>query len=206
MKHISGIVKFGSLVLSVIFLIGCAKVPEKELADSKAALEAARVAGADQFASEFFMAANDSFKAAMDEISKQNGQNSFVRNYDKAKNLLNSCIKLAKDATQSVQENKEEIRLQTQKQIEQIGQLIKEAKDLVAKAPKKTDKKLMAGLQNELRAVESMFAETNNLMNNNILIAARDRSAQCMEKAVVVNANIKNSIEKSPAPKKSKKK
>src|ERR1035437_6278774 len=84
-----------SLVFAILLITGCAKMPQQEIDQAKAAVEAARTAQADKFATADFNAVQDAYNAALTEIEKQKSASPFSRKYDDAKAALLAVVTMA---------------------------------------------------------------------------------------------------------------
>jgi hypothetical protein len=96
------------LVILVFFLLilGCAREPKKELAAAQDALEKAKEAQADRYASDIFAQAENSLKEAEDLIAQ--------KNYGEAKSLLITAKGVADTAASQAAINKEEVKVEAE--------------------------------------------------------------------------------------------
>jgi hypothetical protein len=96
------------LIILAFFLmiLGCAGEPKKELTAAKDALEKAREAQADRYASDIFTQAENSLTEAENLVAQ--------KNYGEAKKLLINAMGIADTATAQALINKENIRQQAE--------------------------------------------------------------------------------------------
>jgi hypothetical protein len=96
------------LVIFIFFLmiLGCASEPKKELAAAKDALEKAREAQADRYASDLFVLAENSLTEAENLIAQ--------KKYSEAKQLLMNAQGMADSAASQALINKEDVKVEAE--------------------------------------------------------------------------------------------
>lgn len=94
--------------LACLAAVACAKVPQEDINAAQADMDKAREAQAETWAPNEFQAADSTFKAANDEIQAQNAK--WIKNYDKAKELLTKAKEEAAKASQAAVANKEQAK------------------------------------------------------------------------------------------------
>src|SRR5262245_13348088 len=86
-----------TVALAVVAAVACANAPQEDIDAAKAGLDQARQAQADTWAPNEFQGADQAMSAADAEIQAQNAK--WIKNYDKAKELLNTAKEEAAKAT-----------------------------------------------------------------------------------------------------------
>ena len=124
------------VVLLTGIIAGCSDAPTDQLEGSKTALEQARTAEAEIYASATFKEASDSLNAALVEIQKQDGKFSLMRDYDQAELIIKSVQQLAEKAQTEAVAEKERVRVQDSVLVAEINALITETRTAIANAPK----------------------------------------------------------------------
>jgi hypothetical protein len=111
------------LTLLVFFLVilGCAREPKKELAAAQDALEKAREAQADRYASDIFTQADNSLKEAESLIAQ--------KNYSEAKNLLITAKGMADTAASQASINKDNAKTDAEGAIGESQKLLEQLKE-----------------------------------------------------------------------------
>jgi len=99
---------FAIAVLACVAAVGCAKAPQEDIDAAQADMDKAREAQAETWAPNEYQAADSTFKAANDEIQAQNAK--WIKNYDKAKELLTKSKEEASKAAQASAANKEQAK------------------------------------------------------------------------------------------------
>ena len=99
---------FVALVLGslVVLSSGCAKSPEDLAGRTEQALEAARTAGAPEYAPEAWRAADDAFARARTEAQAQSKRFALIRKYKAAEVLYEEALQLANRARSAAEEAK----------------------------------------------------------------------------------------------------
>lgn len=106
MSRRNSIVATAALVF--VAAVACAKAPQEDISAAQADLDKAREAQAETWAPNEYQAADTTWKAANDEIQAQNAK--WIKNYDKAKELLTKAKEEASTAAQAAAANKEQAR------------------------------------------------------------------------------------------------
>ena len=95
--------------VSMIVAVGCAKPPQDEISATQAEMDRARQTQADTWAPNELKAADEAMTAAQAEISTQNEK--WIKNYDKAKELLTKAKEDAARAAEAAVANKEQAKV-----------------------------------------------------------------------------------------------
>src|SRR5262245_28744049 len=128
------------LTLAVLILfaaVGCAKPPQDEQNAAQAELDRARQANADTWAPTEAKAAEESMSAAQAEISAQNQK--WMKNYDKAKELLAQAKDGAAKAAEAAAANKQQAKTDSEAAIAAADTAIQTAEAALKTAPKTKD-------------------------------------------------------------------
>jgi len=94
--------------VAMLLAVGCAKPPQDEISATQAEMDRARQAQAETWAASEFQGANEALNAAQAEISTQNEK--WLKNYDKAKELLATAKADAAKAAEAAVANKEQAK------------------------------------------------------------------------------------------------
>ncbi|HXH27869.1 MAG TPA: hypothetical protein VNL37_02425 [Candidatus Polarisedimenticolia bacterium] len=92
--------------LAILLALGCAKAPQEDITAAQGEIDRARQAEAETWAPTEFQAAQDSMNAAQAEITAQNEK--WMKNYDKARELLSKAKEDAAKAAEAAVANKEQ--------------------------------------------------------------------------------------------------
>ena len=188
--------KYFVLTMVITFLIaGCGKQPTEEINAAKASVDAVMAEGAQKFAAEDAKKLNDSMQAAQDEIKVQDGKT--FKDYAKAKELLAKAKADAETLKAGLAAKKEEAKKNAAAAQEAAETSVKEAKGLLAKAPKgKGSKADLEALKADLKGIEDSLAEIKIANDSEDYSAAIEKSNAIKEKAAGISDQIKKAMEK----------
>lgn len=183
----------------VVMFSSCAKLPEAEIANAKAAVEATKATEADRYVPAEYRALQDSLNVAMTEIETQNSKFALLRSYKKANVMLTNVVTLSNTVKENAAVRKEEVKNQAQQSLAEATTLVAEVKELITKAPKgKEGKEALEAIQNDLALVEASLAEVSTLINNGDYLTAVDKVKAAGEKAASLKAELEEAIAKKP--------
>lgn len=143
-----------------VFLYGCAKAPDQELAAAKTAFKAAQDAGADKYMTNNFSNLKKAMEAAETEIELQNGKSALSRNYSKAKVLLNGVADLGKKIAAEAPQAKEQMKKDIEQALASTKEKAKETRVDIKRSPKAKDKKVFAQMSADLDKADNMLASS----------------------------------------------
>ncbi len=186
-----------------LLFTSCAKVPEMEMANAKAAVEAAKAAEADRYVPAEYRAVQDSLNTAMTEVENQKSKFVLFRSYKKVTVKLNNVITQANTVKTNAGIRKEEVKNQAQQTLAEATATVAQVKDLIMKAPKgKEGKEALEAIQSDLALVEASLAEVSTLIGNGDYLTALDKVKAANEKAGSLKAELEEAIAKKSMKKK----
>src|SRR3989442_15007018 len=97
-----------TVALVIVAAVACAKAPQEDVDGAKAEMDKARQAQAETWAPNEYQAADQAMSAADAEIQAQNAK--WIKNYDKAKELLTKAREEAAKASTAAVANKEQAK------------------------------------------------------------------------------------------------
>jgi len=116
------------LLAMLLLLPACAEPPNKELGQAQGALDAARAAGAEQYAPAEYQTAADSLKAANDAVNQ--------RDYRLALNNALESRERAQNAARQAAETRARVRSEVERSMAEVAALLAQANARVAAAEK----------------------------------------------------------------------
>ncbi len=193
-------IKFFLTLLTVCmlaFVVGCAKAPQEAIDAANAALEAAKSAEADRYATAEYSAAKDSLDAANAEVEKQNSKFALFRNYGDASRILQSAVNAANAAASAAATNKEQVKAEAEQLMAQAQTAVTEAKGLMKRAPRgKEGRAALDLIQSDLSAVETQLSEAGSAMTSGDFLTARDKSKAALDKVNSIKDELMQAIGK----------
>ena len=187
----------GQLVLGLaIILSSCGKLPQADIDAANVAVDSAKIAGAEVYIADEFMAITDSLKSAMEKIEATKSKSMF-RNYGEASKQLQDVKTLAEQAKENAIIKKNQVKEEVQNILNEMSTLVTENKELIAKAPKgKEGKAALDEMKNELAVIETTITETGTLFENGDYMTAMEKITAAKEKALSINNELKAAIAK----------
>ena len=186
---------FAALAGMAILFSSCAKLPEMEMTNAKAAVEAAKAAEADRYIPQEFRALQDSLNVAMTAVENQKSKFVLFRSYKKATAQLNNVITLGNTVKENAGIRKEQVKNEAQQTLAEATTLVTEVKDLIAKAPKgKEGKEALEAIQSDLALVEASLAEVSTLINNGDFLTALDKVKAARDKGQSLKTELEEAI------------
>lgn len=123
-----------SLVLGLATAVGCSKPPQADIDAANASIEAAKTAGAQDYASESLQAAEQAKQELDNELQAQ--QDKFFKSYTKAKELAANAKTAADKAAQDANTGKEAMRQEVGTSIQTARTELAAVRDELSKAPR----------------------------------------------------------------------
>lgn len=180
-----------------LLFTSCAKLPEMDMTNAKAAVEAAKAAEADRYVPAEYRAVQDSLNTAMTEVENQKSKFVLFRSYKKVTVKLNNVVTLAGTVKANAGIKKEEVKNEAQQTLATATTTVGEVKELILKAPKgKEGKEALEAIQSDLALVEASLAEVSTLINNGDYLTALDKVKAANDKANSLKSELEEAIAK----------
>ena len=185
-----------SVAVATLILTGCAKVPQVEIDEAKAALEQAKTAEANLYVEADYLAVQDSLNAAMVGIEAQSSK--MFKNYAKSKEQLAAVVTQANELITKTDVRKEEIKSEIVQAEVATNALIEENNMLLAKAPKgKEGKEAIDAIKLDMEAITVSVQEVAGMVSSGNLLAAQTKINAAQQKATAINAELKEVLTKA---------
>lgn len=187
---------FVVMALSVAVLFSsCGKVPQAEIDAAFAALDSAKMAGADVYLAEDFAALQDSMKAITESVEAQKSK--FFANYGDIKEELAKVNELAVAAVAKTEARKEEVKQEIAALQSEVTALQTQNNELVTKAPKgKEGKAALEAIKADIALIDTSMGEVAAQADAGDLMGALDKAKAAKEKAVAINTELNDVIAK----------
>jgi DNA repair exonuclease SbcCD ATPase subunit len=119
-----------AVAIAVAVLVGsCAKIPEEQIQQAEAALEAAEAAGAQRYAPDAWSRAKQSMERLNAELSAQDEKFSLFRNFKTAKTLADEAVAAANQAMAEAEDKKAQLRTEIAKMIADVKGSLQSARN-----------------------------------------------------------------------------
>jgi hypothetical protein len=123
-----------SLVLGLATAVGCSKPPQQDIDAVNSSLEAARTAGAQDYAPDSLQAAEQAKQELDNELAAQNDK--FFKSYTKSKELAANAKTAAEKAATDANSGKESMKAEVGTAIQTARTELAAVRDELAKAPR----------------------------------------------------------------------
>lgn len=189
------LLSLSALAIAMFVLSGCAKVPQVEIDNATAAIEAARTAQADVYVPEVFAALQDSMNVATESIEAKKSK--LFKSYKNEKAQLVNVVTLSEDVKAKTEQRINELKAEIQQTLTDIATIVAENKDLVAKAPRgKGGSTVLMAIKAEIATIETTAAEVSAAVGTENFISTLDKAKAVKEQAMNINNELKAVIEK----------
>jgi hypothetical protein len=193
-------VRYGVLILVLglaVTVVGCGTPPTAEIDAAKTAITNAGTAGATEYAPDSLKAAEDAQAALDAEMKAQDGK--WFKSYDKAKELAAAAKAAGEKAAADAAAGKEKAKADATQGIADAKAALKEAEDLLAKAPKgKGSAADIAAMKTDLTNAATTITEAETALNDGKFLDAKAKAESAKNAATTV----KTAVEQAKAAKK----
>ena len=153
-------------IVVALFVVACAEPPNKEMDQAQGAIDAARAAGADRYASTEYTAATDALKRAQDAVAQGD--------YRQALNEALDSREHAQNAAREAAETRAQLRGEVERDMAQIAGLIAEANTRLAAASRtRASRRVIDAPRRELAAVNERVQKAGAAMKADDYLTAR---------------------------------
>jgi hypothetical protein len=163
-------VRVAALLLALVAALAgaaCGDPPDKELQQAQAAIEAARTAGADRFAHDEYVAAQDSLKRANDAVAQ--------RDYRLALNLALDARERAQTAARDATENTKTARTKAERALADAATALSEARARLKTAEtSRVPAKLVASARRAIDVEDDGLQEARTTFSRGDYVVATD--------------------------------
>jgi flagellar hook-basal body complex protein FliE len=159
-------VRIYACLVAAVLVAGCGDPPNKEMDQAQGAIDAARAAGADRYASTEYTAATDALKRAQDAVGQ--------RDYRQALNEALDSREHAQNAAREAADTRAQLRGEVERDMAQIAALIAEANTRLNAATRaRVPRRTIDGPRRELAAVDESVQKAGAAMRADDYLAAR---------------------------------
>ena len=153
---VSGWGKWGAILVVVLLtVVGCARVPEQEIQDARTALQTAEEAGADTYAPESLSRARTALGGMEAELEQQRGRFFLSRSYDRVRTLAGEALAAAREGQTRAAEEKTRLRSEVMTMIRDARTSLESALARLRGAPTRLQQSLQPKLDGAGRQINS---------------------------------------------------
>jgi hypothetical protein len=181
-------------VLAALVVTACGDPPNKEMDQAQGAIDAARAAGADRYATDEYTAATAALKRSQDAVAQ--------RDYRQALNEALDSREHAQNAAREAADTKAQVRIEVERDMAQIAALIAQANTRLAAAARgRVPRRVLDASREELAAVDESVQKAGEAMKTGDYLSARAALQGVQERITkAVNALAPPAVQNSRRP------
>jgi hypothetical protein len=195
-----------TMLASLVLVAGCSKAPTEKVAAAEQAVNDARTAGAPKYLPEEFAKLESTLMNAKHEIAEQDAKFGLMRDYEKADQMLVAAQADAGRLASETGRKKEESKASALQAQQAAQGAVKNAQDLVAKAPVGKDRAAVQAIKADVEGLASSLPEVQKGIEAEDYQAAQARAKAIQDKSQAVSAEIETALAKMHKPQVAKKK
>jgi hypothetical protein len=181
-------------VAAALLLSACAEPPNKEMDQAQGAIDAARAAGADRYATTEYSAAVDALKNATEAVG--------VGDYRLALNFALESREQAQNAARGAADTKARVRAEVEHGITEITAMIAQARARLTAAERaRVARRLLQQPREELTVAEAVLQKAGEAVAAEDYLSARATIEGVKERVEVTLAAIDKTMPRAPARK-----
>lgn len=174
----------------LVALTGCDDIPQQQIDEANAALDAAKKAEADKYVPEKYNAAKQALDKAMAVVQEE--ESSTFSNFDEARNLLTEAKTAADEAAQAVSAKKEEVKGEAESLMAQIPDAVKTTMDAWRRAPRgKGTREALQQYKAEIEQADAQQTEIKTAVENGDYLTARKDAQTVLKKLQSLQGELK---------------
>jgi len=185
-------------VLAPLFLlsVACAKAPTDKLAAAEKAVNDARAAEAPAYMAEDFAKLEGLLANAKKEIAEEEGKLGFMRDYEKAEQLLASAQADAAKVAIEAAKRKEEAKVAAVQAQQAAQESVKTTQALVAKAPVGKDRAAVEAIKADANGLAASLTEVQTAIDAGDYLTAQAKAKAIQDKSQAVAKEVQEALAK----------
>jgi hypothetical protein len=172
---------FLTMILVMFAFVGCDDVPQQEIDDANAALDAAKKAEADKYVPDKYNAAKQAMDKAMAVVQEE--ESSTFSDFDEARNLLSTAKTAAEEATAAVPAKKEEAKQAAEAALATIPDEVATTQKMWRSAPRgKGTREALAMIKDEIAKTAEMQSQVQAAIDGGDYLGAQNKAQEIIGK------------------------
>lgn len=194
-------------VVPVLLLsAACAKAPTEKVTAAEKAVNDARMAGAPKYAPEEFAKLESALTNAKNEVAEQDAKFGFLRDYEKAEQVLTATQTEATRVSAETAKRKEEAKATAVQAQQAADAAVKAAQGLVARAPVGKDRAALEAIKADIDGLATSLPDIQKTIDAEDYQAAQAKAKAIQDKSQAVSAELESALAKVHKAKPIKKK
>lgn len=184
----------------------CAKAPTEKVTAAEKAVNDARTAGAPKYAPEEFTKLESALTNAKNEVAEQDAKFGFLRDYEKAEQVLTATQTEATRVSAETAKRKEEAKSAAVQAQQAAQSAVATAQGLVAKAPVGKDRAALEAIKADIDGLTTSLPDIQKTIEAEDYQAAQAKAKAVQDKSQAVSAELESALAKVHKGKPAKKK
>ncbi len=194
-------------VVPVLLLsAACAKAPTEKVTAAEKAVNDARTAGAPKYAPEEFAKLESALTNAKNEVAEQDAKFGFLRDYEKAEQVLTATQTEATRVSAATAKRKEEAKAAAVQAQHAAQSAVTTAQGLVATAPVGKDRAALEAIKADIDGLATSLPDIQKTIDAEDYQAAQAKAKAVQDKSQAVSAELESAVAKIQKAKPIKKK
>lgn len=195
-----------AVVPILLLSAACAKAPTEKVTAAEKAVNDARTAGAPKYAPEEFAKLESALTNAKNEVAEQDGKFGFLRDYEKAEQVLTATQTEAARVSAETVKRKEEAKAAAVQAQQTAQSAVTTAQGLVAKAPVGKDRAALEAIKADIDGLATSLPDIQKTIDAEDYQAAQAKAKAVQDKSQAVSAELESALAKVHKVKPTKKK
>jgi hypothetical protein len=195
-----------AVVPILLLSAACAKAPTEKVTAAEKAVNDARTAGAPKYAPEEFAKLESALTNAKNEVAEQDGKFGFLRDYEKAEQVLTATQTEAARVSAETVKRKEEAKAAAVQAQQTAQSAVTTAQGLVAKAPVGKDRAALEAIKADIDGLTTSLPDIQKTIDAEDYQAAQAKAKAVQDKSQAVSAELESALAKVHKVKPTKKK
>ncbi len=191
----------GMAGVATVLVIGCAQPPTERLGAAQQAVDAAKAAGATEYAKEDLVALEQQFALAKDELAKQENALSVFRSYTDADKMLITIVESGGHVGAKSAQGKEAAKTAALAMEKEAREVVASAEERMAKAPSGKERAALESLQQDLSGLQNGLGAVHQSIEKGDFLSAETQAKTLKNKGASVFEEIQKAIEKTKGKK-----
>jgi hypothetical protein len=184
--------------LAALLMLGCSRMPQKQIDETNAAIEEIKTAGADLYLPEEYAALQDSMRSVMETVEAEKSK--LIKNFRSAEEQLAGVVRYAREVKTRTEARKEDLKNEIRTTLSEVVTLIESNRQLILQAPRgKEGTSVMLAIGNELNTIQETVTEAQSMMERGEYLTTLSRAKAARENAASINKELQEVIAKYKA-------
>lgn len=185
------------LIAAMLLMSGCAQPPAEHLAAAQKAVDAAKAAGATDYAKDDFVKLEQQLALAKEELAEQDKTLSIFRSYTNADKMLVKLVEAGEQVAAKAAQQKEAAKTAVLALEQEAQRAVVLAKELMEKAPTGKERAALETIKQDIAELELSFSAVHQLIEMGDYFGAEVQAKAVKEKGAAISGEIQRAIDKA---------